>query len=105
MDEQKVEELINNFTTINHYIRETWRKIFGQAKVSRNDGKEVSAETERAVQEQILENYIQAFNRNRLANAKILLEGLRFVNQNGQPLRMMRKLELDPALLEQPLYH
>ena len=105
VDEQKVEELINNFTTINHYIRETWRKIFGQAKVSRNDGKEVSAETERAVQEQILENYIQAFNRNRLANAKILLEGLRFVNQNGQPLRMMRKLELDPALLEQPLYH
>ena len=34
-----------------------------------------------------------------------LLAGLSFVNRQGQPLRMMKKLELDPALLEQPLYH
>ena len=37
--------------------------------------------------------------------AKTLLGGLYFVNKNGQPLHMMPKLELDPALLEQPLYH
>ena len=34
-----------------------------------------------------------------------LLHGLRFVNKQGQPLKMMKPLKLDPALLEQPLYH
>jgi len=33
------------------------------------------------------------------------LSNPRLVNKNGQPLRMMQKLDLDPALLEQPLYH
>ena len=37
--------------------------------------------------------------------AGVLLDDLRFINKNGQPLRMMPRLELDPALLEQPLYH
>ena len=34
-----------------------------------------------------------------------LLNGLRFVNKVGQPLQLMKALKLDPALLEQPLYH
>lgn len=41
----------------------------------------------------------------RLKLASRLMEGLYFINKNGQPLRMMPKLELDPALLDQPLYH
>ena len=45
------------------------------------------------------------FKESRQKNAEILLRGLRFVNKRGQPLQMMKKLELDPALLEQPLYH
>ena len=35
---------------------------------------------------------------------EILRSGLRFVNKDGQPLQMMPRLELDPALLEQSLY-
>ena len=42
---------------------------------------------------------------NRLRIAKLLLRDLHFINKNGQPLRMMPLLKLDPALLEQPLYH
>jgi len=38
-------------------------------------------------------------------NVKTLLRGLQFINRNGQPLHMMPLLKLDPALLEQPLYH
>ena len=41
----------------------------------------------------------------RLNTAGLLLRGLRFVNPVGQELHMIPKLELDPALLEQPLYH
>jgi hypothetical protein len=43
--------------------------------------------------------------RDRLSLALYLLKGLRFINKNGQPLKMMKPLKLDPALLEQPLYH
>lgn len=104
VDEARVKELIDGFTTVNHYIRETWRKVFEQAQVSVN-GQRVSAEEEREMQERMLDNQMASFDENRLANAKILLKGLRFVNKRNQPLQMMRKLELDPALLEQPLYH
>ena len=48
---------------------------------------------------------MEKFDINRLSNAKILMRGLRFVNKRSQPLRMMKKLELDSSLLEQPLYH
>lgn len=41
----------------------------------------------------------------RIKIMNIFLNGPRFINKNGQPLQMMKKLELDPELLEQPLYH
>ena len=60
---------------------------------------------EASARSQALESYMQSFDRNRLENAKVLLGGLQFVNRSGQPLRMMPRLELEPGLLEQPLYH
>ena len=41
----------------------------------------------------------------RLKMTELLLKNLMFVNRDNQPLRLMKKLELDPELLEQPLYH
>ena len=105
MDETKCAELIDGFTTLDHYMTETWKKVFREAEVSREDGERVQGELEQLVQEKFLENYMEGYRNHRLASAKILLEGLRFVNKNGQPLHMMPMLELDPALLEQPLYH
>ena len=104
MDGERAAELIAGFTTLDHYIRETWRIVFRGMEVA-VIGERVAQETEEGVQDRLLEDHMENFARNRLANAKIMLEGLRFVNGNGQPLRMMPKLELDPALLEQPLYH
>ena len=46
-----------------------------------------------------------SYNENRLRIAQLLMRGLRFVNKQGQPLHMMTPLRLDPALLEQTLYH
>ena len=104
MDEARCAELIDGFTTIDYYIKETWRTIFRQAEVTR-DGERVEGEQAHQAQDILLEDYMRGFKSNRIASAKILLEGLRFINKNGQPLRMMPKLNLDPALLEQPLYH
>jgi len=103
VDEAKAEQLISGFTTLNHYMEETWIKLFLDAEVSQ-DGKRVDAETERMVQRKLAQDYLKQFDENRINNVKILLEGLRFVNKSGQPLKMMPKLKLDEALLERPLY-
>lgn len=104
LSEEEVNALIDDFSTIDHYLRETWINVYKKATVSM-DGQRADPELERKIHEQMLENQIQAFHANRKANTKILLRGLRFINRNGQPLHMMPKLELDLALLEQPLYH
>ena len=105
VDEAKCAQLIDGFTTIDHYMKETWIKVFREAEVSAEGGERVDGELERQIQEQLLESHMEGFKNNRISSAKILLEGLRFVNRNGQPLHMMPMLQLDPAMLEQPLYH
>ncbi len=104
VDEERVKELIAGFTTMNRYMRNTWKNIYELAKISMN-GEPVGEDVVKELQESMLDGQMELFNQKRLANTRILLNGLRFVNRNGQPLRMMRKLEPDPALLEQPLYH
>lgn len=104
VDEAKAEELISGFTTIDHYMRETQIRIYKDAEVTQ-DGVRVSQELEELARQKLLDERMAGYRRNRINSAKILLEGLRFVNKKGQPLRMMPKLELDEALLERPLYH
>ena len=104
VDEEKALALVKGFTTVNHYMRESWWRVFQTAEVSKN-GERVDAEVEKTVQEHLFNGYMETFEENRIKNTKILLEGLRLVNPAGQPLRFMQKLEPDPALLEQPLYH
>jgi len=104
VDEKKAIELIENFTTIDHYIRESWEPVYDEAEITR-DGERINSDLEQYMRKDLLDRHMAAITRNRVENTKILLEGLRFVNKRGQPLRMMPKLELDPALLEQPLYH
>jgi len=101
---EQVNGWTEDFERIDHYIRETWRELYKLAEVSVN-GERIEAEKEREIQEQLLENQLKAFCANRKNNAQILMRGLRFVNRGGQPLHMMPRLELDPALLERPLYH
>lgn len=103
VDEERCRELISGFSTINHYMEETWIKLFLDAEVSQN-GKRVDAELEHQVHKKLAHDYVKKFDANRIKSAKILLEGLRFVNRNGQPLQMMPMLKLDAGLLEQPLY-
>lgn len=104
INEAELDALTENFSTIDHYLRETWINVYKKAEVSMG-GQRADPEIERQIQEQMLANQMQAFHENRKNNSRILLRGLRFVNRNCQPLHMMPKLELDPALLEHPLYH
>lgn len=68
-------------------------------------GTQVNDEVADGVRDTLAERKLEAYAKNRLAVAKLLMRGLRFVNKNGQPLHMMPMLEPYPELLEQPLYH
>ena len=101
---EQIDQWLEGFDTIDHYIEETWEKIYSKATVTVNNER-AEATIEGGVREQLLKKQIQGFRENRKRNSEILMKGLSFVNRNGQPLHFMKKLELDPALLEQPLYH
>ena len=104
VDQERSEALIGGFTTINYYMQETWKAVFNPTDLRINE-MNLGSDAERRVRDQLLAQYMANIDENRKKNTEILLRGLNFVNKNGQPLRMMPKLELDPALLEQPLYH
>ena len=106
MDEARVMELIDGFTTSDYYIRKSWReRVLEDVTVQKDDGEAIPEEEQEQAKEDYLEQRMEWVRKRRISVAKSLLRDLRFVNKDGQPLQMMPKLELDPALLERPLYH
>ena len=53
---------------------------------------------------QSLEKYMRQQEERTMSVTNLLLGGLKFVAKDGQPLEFMPRLDLDPELLEQPLY-
>ena len=78
--------------------------MFKASRITR-DGEEITGDFADMIHDQMLKDYIKDLHENRIKNTEILLLGLQFINKDCQTLRMIPKLELDPALLEQPLYH
>ena len=96
MDEAWAREKIEGFTTLNSYIIRSLRECYDGIRA-----KGVRMEND----EQEITRNMDGMNQNRMRIAELLLKNPRFVTRQGQPLRMMEPLKLDPALLEQPLYH
>ena len=99
-------EWLKGFTNVNEKIDVSWRKnVMPEAAISIN-GKAI---TEKDILEESKQTFLEKkkgeMDALRLKLAQRLMGGLYFINKNGQPLRMMPKLELDPALLREPLYH
>lgn len=103
VDEAKVNELVSNMEVLNRYIRDSLETV--ASKQVTFDGKFLTDGDLEQARRDLVTQHMANLDINRLQIAKTLLSGLRFINKNGHPLRMMRKLQLDPALLEQPLYH
>ncbi len=112
VDKIQVMAWIKNFDKINYFMRMTLPNVLlvqvkNDMKQQRLDEKilpDKLPEMQQDVTKLLIDDYMKQIEENRLKAAEILMGGLRFVNKNGQPLHMMKKLELDPALLEQPLY-
>ena len=105
VDGARLERWTTEFTTLEGFIRFAYRENLLPTAGVEKEGEKVSGEAAEAAKAKWLEQYMQDLRENWRLIGRTLMRGLRFVNKDGQPLRMMPKLELDPALLEQPLYH
>lgn len=104
VDMERVREWIKGFTMINHYMRKSWSEVFAKITVSEERLKE-DPDAKEKVQADALKHFMDDLDPNRLKNSEILIGHVEFVNKNGQPLYMMPMLQLDPELLENPVYH
>ena len=110
MDAERVYSIIENFQTIDGLIFESWKKMFlkssGLLVKKMTDVAEDSREAaEHLTAEQLAAGYVKRVQQLRKKVTDDLLEEFTFVNRNCQPLKFMPKLQLNPELLEQPLYH
>ena len=55
--------------------------------------------------EEMINETLTSYRQARLLTVRVARYGLNFCNENGEKLMLMEPLKLDPALLEQPLYH
>lgn len=97
VDEAWIEQKIRGFTCLDGYIEKSYQDVVQSKEISFKNGETPIDVTAVAP--------IPGYQSNRRRIADFLLRGLRFVNKQGQPFKMMKPLKLDPALLEQPLYH
>ena len=100
VDEQWVKDKISKFTRLNQFISRSLEPLYKNTHNQKTGAPLDQEEIERRIRDTI-----SGLDSNRLHVAQLLMRGLHFINKDGQPLKMMRPLKLDPALLEQPLYH
>lgn len=105
VDMDWVKEKLEGVHNLDRRIRETHRRVIQRKSengVIVSDG--VTYEHEEGC-ELLTRHAMEDIRSDRLKTTELLLKNLMFVNRDNQPLRLMKKLELDPRLLEQPLYH
>ena len=101
MTQEEVEALLEKCERNLELYRNSWWAV--RDKISRLHG--IEGEELDAYIESECQKGIERHREMRRLAVKVLNYGLPFVNKNGEPLTMMKPLKLDPALLEQPLYH
>lgn len=105
VDMDWVREKLKGVSNLDRRIRETTRRAIDRKSKEGtivSDG--VTYEHEEGC-ELLTQHKMDEIHKDRLQMTELLLKNLVFVNKDNQPLRLMKKLELDPELLEQPLYH
>ena len=103
MEGEKRAEILVRHARLDDMVRETWARYY-QPKIL-DGGWDALTEEEQEKLKKQLDAHLEKYWANRAEIAKILTENPRFVNEREQPLHMIPLLELDPDLLEQPLYH
>jgi hypothetical protein len=109
VDKDRVKELAGQFDTLAVYLQKSWRasveEIVAEMDLKDPTNKQFAGMSRDEIVDEVLQDKMKGIELTRIKAGEVLLRGLRFVNHWGQPLQMMPKLQLDPALLDQPLYH
>ena len=110
VDEERLEEWLKGFAQLDSFIETSWLNnvLPDMSAKMYVGGEEVKIDGEKfteATKQRIVDLTREKNHEIRLRIGKLMIDGLYFINKNGQPLRMMPRLELDPALLQEPLYH
>lgn len=117
VDEAWLKEKLKGFTCVDRIMNDAWKNMahivnysLGNASDILQTDENVESFLETVPEETLNEEAYAAklkaaYNKLRFEFGKYMLTEPHFFNRRGQPLVMMPKLELDPALLEQPLYH
>ena len=101
VDEETIRDWIDHFDAQERAIRKS-QALFFQEFNEHNEDRTYQDEAE---QEKFIQSRLKILRDTEEQTALALTAGLRYVNENGIPLRMGRLLEPDPELLAQPLYH
>ncbi len=104
VDEERVKQWLEGFTGINSRIAASWKNNVLSNAYLHIDGASVESDLDDQLKSRTTDSIREKYDTMRLKLATRLIGRPYFINKNGQPLRMMPKLELDPALLDQPLY-
>lgn len=107
VDEDWIKARIARFTRTNAFTAQRWESALHNGikfEVYEGDKEAATKQIDQDIASNI-QKILDKFDEDRLNLALYLLKGLRFINRQGQPLKLMPLLKLDPALLEQPLYH
>ena len=109
MDEERTKNFLDQFTVQDGLIRETIAVAFRHSAKKKAESDPTLSGTiitdEDINVDDAVNRHMINLNIQRMDTAKLLLQKPRFVNKAGQPLHMMPMLQLDPELLQQPLYH
>lgn len=111
VDETWIEEKVSGAVHLDRFVRETCEMTFSHAFLEEleKQGPEKSTPSNqqdaknKAAAE--AEKWVKQYQKSRVEIVKVLRKVVTFVNREGQPLHMMKPLQLDRELLEQPLYH
>lgn len=100
-----VQEKLKGILNLDRRIWETSRRaIDRQSKEGTIVSDGVTYEHEEGC-DLVAQHMLDNARKDRLQAITMLMKNVVFVNKDNQPLRFMKKLKLDPALLEHPLYH
>lgn len=100
-----VQEKLKEIHNLDRRIWETSRRVIDrQSKDGTIVSDGVTYEHEEGC-DLVAQHVLDNARKDRLQAITMLMKNIVFVNKENQPLRFMKKLKLDPALLEQPLYH
>lgn len=107
VDEAWIQDKVDHFEVTDRLIARSWERALRHrlSIQTPNSEPKKGAEEHQNDITVVATNVLDKFKTDRLELAKYLLQGLNFINAQGQPLQMMKPLKLDPELLEQPLYH